>query len=293
MNSDKKVLILGAGPAGLNSARILSLQGFNVTIIDREIGGNYCRAGSIISNALLHQSRVFRNCTEKLPTITESCSCAAFDFKKSRKLTEQAVTRIRKAITEDIENARINFVYGSAKFSSENTVIASTIDGEKEISFDYCVIATGSSEINTGLSSSVKPLNIANINELEKTPARVAVLGGGFVGCEFATIFRRLGSSVTIIEAGEEILRDMDQQVVKKFEERLKKSGTDILTNTKVEKAEKVGSKYILFLSNGVKIETEEIFVAVGRKANICNLNLDKAGVELDEKNNIKLDDHM
>jgi dihydrolipoamide dehydrogenase len=85
----------------------------------------------------------------------------------------------------------------------------------------------------------------------------------------------------------------MDQQVVKKFEERLKKNGTDIIKSTKVEKIEKVGSKHILFLSNGSKIEAEEVFVAVGRKANIANLNLAAAGVELNEKGNIKLDDHM
>jgi dihydrolipoamide dehydrogenase len=116
MNSDKKVLILGAGPAGLNSARILAQDGFTVTIIDKEIGGNYCRAGSIISNALLHQSRVFSNCSEKLPTIAEGCANLSFDFKKSRKLTEQAVSRIRKAIAEDIENVKRNSLLTIALF---------------------------------------------------------------------------------------------------------------------------------------------------------------------------------
>lgn len=295
MENNKNVLILGAGPAGLNAAKLLATEGFRVTIVDREIGGNYCRSGSVISNSLLYQSKIFASCSEKMSSLVsgDECSSVNFDFKKSRKLTEQSVTRIRKALNEDIENLDIQFVYGFGKFASENSMTVTSVDGDVEIKFDFCIIATGSSDINPGLSSSVKLLTVSSISELEKVPSKITILGGGFVGCEFATIFRRLGSAVTIIETKNEILRDMDQQVVKKLEEKFKKSGIEILKNTKVDKAEKVGNKYILFLSGGVKLETEEVFVAVGRKSNICCLDLDKAGIKLDENGNLKLTKKM
>ncbi|QAR33261.1 NAD(P)/FAD-dependent oxidoreductase [Geovibrio thiophilus] len=295
MENNKHVLILGAGPAGLNAAKLLATEGFRVTIVDKEIGGNYCRSGSVISNSLLYQSKIFANCTEKLQTLVsgDECSSVSFDFKKSRKLTEQSVMRIRKALTEDIENLNINFVYGFGKFASESSVAVTSVEGNVEIKFDYCIIATGSSDINPGLSSSVKLLTVSSISDLEKVPSKITILGGGFVGCEFATVFRRLGSAVTIVETKDEILRDMDQQIVKKLEEKFKKSGIEVLKNTKVEKAEKVGSKYILFLSGGVKLETEEVFVAVGRKASICGLDLDKAGIKLEANGNLKLNKKM
>jgi dihydrolipoamide dehydrogenase len=295
MDQKKKVLVLGAGPAGLNTAKTLASAGFDVTIIDKEMGGNYCRSGSVVSNALLSLSKTYGNCVEKMPAIVsgDECKGQGFDFKKARKLTEQAVGRIKKTLTDGLDDLGIHFLYGYAKFASANSAVVAGLEGNVEISFDYCVIATGSSDMETGINSSIKFLNVGNICELEKVPARVAVLGGGFVGCEFATIFRRLGSHVTIIEAKEDILRDMDPQIVKKFEERLKKLSTDILKNTKVEKVEKVGNKYILFLSSGEKMEAEEVFIAVGRKANIASLDLTKAGIKLDESGKLKLNKKM
>ncbi|WP_022849982.1 dihydrolipoyl dehydrogenase family protein [Limisalsivibrio acetivorans] len=286
-----RVTVIGAGPAGVHCAGSLASKGFDVTIIDREIGGNYCRAGSVISNALLYLTRLYSRFSDKGKNFTKHEGDAefSFDLKKASKYIEQVVTKLRKTFAEDLEEKSIKFLYGSARFSGKNSITVTTVEGEIEHEFDYCVIATGSCERDPGFTSSKKFMTIQSFLENGVIPSSVTVVGGGFVGCEFATIFRRIGCEVNIIECRENILNEMDTQIAKKFEEKLKKCRINVVKQTRIVNVEKVGNKSIIFLENGQKLESEEIFTAVGRKPCLDGLNINTAGIKLLEDGSVKL----
>ncbi len=130
-----------------------------------------------------------------------------------------------------------------------------------------------------------KLLDTTNIFDLEAAPKSVVVVGGGFIGTEYATFFKRIGSEVTIIEKSDRLLSSIDAQVVKEFEDQFRKSGVDILKGgVSVDRIEKVGNKTIVFLDDDNKIEGEEVFVSVGRAPNISKLTPENAGIKFDER---------
>jgi len=281
------VIVIGAGPAGVNAATQLSNAGFSVLVVSEYIGGGYCFSGSIMSNTALYLSYLynkFKTRTVNFIDIPEEAVKAPFDFKKSRKYVENISSKIVKAFTDQLSEAGSEFFQGIAKFVSKDKVeIQSRRTGEKhDVEFDKCIVATGSYNPPLEIPSTKKFLYANNIFNLQSVPASVVVIGGGFVGCEYATFFRRLGCDVHIVEKTDRILSTFDPQVTKRLEESFKRNGIKVKKNSKITNVEKVGNKSILFLDDD-KMEAEEIFVAIGRKPAVNNLSLENAGVEMDK----------
>lgn len=289
--------VIGAGPSGVQTALSLSAAGHKVYLIDKQIGGNYTKSGSAVSNTLLYISYLYNS--YKIQSVNfinqEIKSALAFDFSKVKKHVEQVSSKIIKKFVEDIKETDIEFLTGLAEFTSPDSLIVKVVNEEgkeycaKEIRFDYCVIASGSTGKDCGFPNCNKLLNISSILNLNEVPASVAIIGGGFVGTELTAFFKRIGSEVTVIEKGENLLGSFDSQVAKRYEDNCKKNGINIIKNAQVEKVEKIGNKHILFMKEGGKIESEEVFVAVGRVPHVKTLNLSAAGVILEENNKPKL----
>jgi len=284
MSDNKKAIIIGAGPAGIQSALNLAESGFDVSIIDEQIGGNYAVAGSLISNALIYLSYLYSSYMNKTTKFLDHvCEDNSFNFKKAKKYVESVSAKLKKNYSDDLENSGVNYIKGTARFNSENSVIVSEEENEYELEFDYAVVATGSRGMSNELSSSGKLITIRDIFELEKIPSSIAVIGGGFVGAEFSAFFKRLGSDVIIVEKSNRLLNSFDAQISKKYEDSLKKQSVEVIKDAEVDKVEKIGNKCITFLKDGNKIESEEVFVAIGRKPSLDNLDIEKAGVKLDK----------
>jgi dihydrolipoamide dehydrogenase len=291
MQNHYNVAVIGAGPAGIEAAKKLSDSGKSVILIDKGVGGNYCSGGSVVSNTLLHISHLYERFVNKTSNFVEH-ECTGdykFDFKKAKKHVEQVASKVIKGFIDDLVSSEIKIVSGLARFTGKDSILISTEDEDMEITFDNAIVATGSNNMSTNVPSTKKLLDTTNIFELEATPASVIVVGGGFIGTEFATFFRRIGSQVTLIEKTDGILASIDRQVVKEFEDQLKKSGVEIIKEVSVERIEKVGNKTIVFLNDESKIEGEEVFVSVGRAPNIDNLNPDAAGIKFNENGFPKL----
>jgi len=288
------VIVIGAGPAGVNAATQLSHAGFSVLVVSEYIGGGYCFSGSIMSNTALYLSYLynkFKTRTVNFIDIPEEAVKAPFDFKKSRKYVENISTKIVKAFTDQLSEAGSEFFQGNAEFTGKDKVnIQSRKTREKhEVKFGKCIVATGSYNPPLEIPSTKKFLYANNIFNLQSVPASVAVIGGGFVGCEYATFFRRLGCEVHIVEKTDRILSTFDPQVTKRLEDSFKRNGINVRKNANIVNVEKVGNKSILFFDDDEKMEAEEIFVAIGRKPSVNSLSIEKAGVERDE-NGVKLD---
>lgn len=280
------IVVIGAGPAGIEAAKKLKEGEKNVLLVDKHIGGNYCTGGSVISNTLLHVSHLYERFVNKTSNFVESeCDDEFnFDFKKARKHVESVSSKVIKGFIDELSSCGVELLTGFAEFTGKNSISVQTEDGVKEIEFDKAVIATGSNNMSANVPSTKKLLDTTNIFDLEETPSSVIVVGGGFIGTEYATFFKRIGCKVTLVEKSDRILGSIDPQVVKEFEDQFKKNGVEILKGVSVDRIEKVGNKTIIFLNNDEKIEGEEVFVSIGRAPNICKLSPDKAGIKFDDK---------
>lgn len=292
--SQKNIVIIGAGPAGTSTALKLSGKGYNVYIVDEKTGGNYSYSGSVVSNAFLYYSYLFNSFKEKIFPILNLKEEKSFDvdFKKVKKNVESIRNKLVKSYREELEEADVKILEGRARFKNKNTIEIIGKDKTDEIKFQKAVIATGSVEKTLKNINCSKLYYPSNIFSLEEIPKSVAVLGGGFVGLEHATFFKRLGCEVQIIEKEGRLLRSFDEQVTKRLEDSLKKDGIRIHFNKNVQNIEKIGNKTILFLENDEKIESEIVFCAIGRKPNIDFLCPENAGIKI-EDGMIVLDDEL
>lgn len=275
------IVVIGAGPAGIECAKKLADNGREVALIDKAVGGNYAFAGSVISNLLLHISYLYERTVSRSVNFLEFewDKIPAFDFKKAKKYMEGVVCKVVKNFVEDLEDSGVTILKGNAVFEDGKTLKVTDDKLSFIVGFNKLIIASGSTNMSSNVPSTKKLIDTTNIFELAATPKSVIVVGGGFIGTEFATIFRRIGCTVTIVEKTDKILASVDRQVVKEYEEQLKKNGVDIIKGVSVVKIEKVGNKTIVFLDNDVKIEAEEVFVSIGRQPNMCRMTPEKAGI--------------
>ncbi|MEF3254337.1 MAG: NAD(P)/FAD-dependent oxidoreductase, partial [Deferribacterales bacterium] len=281
-----EIVIIGAGPAGVSTAVELAKKGKKVVVIEKDYSSNTKTSGIIISNTLLYLSYLYNRLKTKtssfLSISNEINLEASFDLKKMRKYLENTTTKIFKAYKEDLNDHNVEVIEATASFI-DNNVLQLTFNNKntKKITFDKSVIATGSTPKSLPFAMGKKYIDPINIINLEKIPSSITIIGGGFVGIEYATIFKRLGSNVTIVEARDRILYTFDEFIIKKFEEYLKKDGINIIKSKTVNNIEKIGHKCILFMGDE-KIESEEVFIAVGRIPNLKPLNIDSASIEMD-----------
>lgn len=278
-------IVVGAGPAGVCAANILAKSGKETLIIGKSLGGAFCYDGRVVSSSLLYVSSMYDKYKQVSQFFSEApANFAKIDFKKIKKYVDSVSLKVYKAFANDLEESGAKFIEGDAKFLSKDRILVNKTDGtQEEFVFKKCVLATGSIPKKFNLFNGSKSLKISNILNYESVPNSVAIIGGGLVGTEVATFFSRIGSKVTIIEKIDRILKGVEQVIIKKYEDNLKKKGIDIITEANIEKVERIGQKYVI-LYNNTKVESEEVFVCIGRTPYLENLDVEVAGIKLNEE---------
>lgn len=296
MNEKFDFVVIGGGSAGLVAAGGAGILGARVALIEKNaLGGDCLYTGCVPSKALIRSAKL----------ASDAKRAAEFGFEISdlrfKNDSFASVTnRVQKVIKqiephdspERFEKMGVEVIFGTPRFLNANEVEVTLKDsGETKIltSKRFC-ISTGSSPFVPPIECLRETGYITNeeIFHLENLPDRLIVLGGGAIGAEMAQAFQRLGSRVTLVEMADRILNKEDEEVsafVKKIFER---EGIEVMTNAKAVKARKSerGEKILTIEKNSetMEIAADEILVALGRKANVKGLELEKAGVEYDEK---------
>ncbi len=255
MNYD--LCIIGAGWAGFNAALKAAKLGKKVCLIEeREIGGTCLNRGCIPTKALVAYSK------------------QGMKFSEIQKKKEDVVQRLRAGISSLIKSNKIDYIQGKAKIESANSV---SVDQDKKIESEFILIATGS--IPRGLPQwkfdHEKVISSDDVLNLEEAPKKILIVGAGAIGCEFASIFRRLGSEVVLVEVCPQLLPGLDSQVSKKLYQSFQKAGITIHLGKKLED----------FDIN----DYDKVLLAVGRMSLIEGLCSDSLGIKT-EKGNILVD---
>ncbi len=292
--TETQLIVLGAGPGGYPAAFLAADKGMKVTLIDaRERPGGTClHVGCIPSKAVLHAA--------KLLTDARDAAHIGLDFGKP-KIDINGVRghwqRVVDTLTGNLgrlsKARKIDYVVGRGKFVDGLTI---EVEGRGRYHFENCIVATGSvPAVPPSLNlASPRVMDSTGALKLEDVPPRLLVVGGGYIGLEMGYVYAALGSKVTVVEMTDGLLPGCDRDLVLPLHKRLEKIFDKIYLKTKVAKLEET-PQGIRATLEGEEVKDkqpifERVLVAVGRRPNSRDIGLEKAGVQLDEKGFVKVD---
>ncbi|MZH03740.1 MAG: dihydrolipoyl dehydrogenase [Nitrospinae bacterium] len=290
----KKIIILGAGPGGYTAAFLAADRGMNVTLIDENAkpGGVCLHRGCIPSKSLLHLSRLIEE-TRNAETSGIKFQPPEIDLNRVREWNHDVINKMSSGLTSLCRQRGVEFVSGRARFLDGNNLI---IDGKDRLSFDHCILATGSQPICPSLFSEIgdRALTSTSALELEEIPDRLLVVGGGYIGLELGTVYSSLGSQVSVVELTGDLLTGVDRDLVRPLSARLKTHFQNIYLNTRVVSCELKDSSVMVQLDGNVETASyDRILVAVGRKPNTMDIGLESTGVKTDDHGFIQVDERF
>ena len=288
-----KLIIIGAGPGGYETALLAAKRGVEVVLVEAgHVGGTCLNEGCIPTKAFCKNAEVLDGLREA-EAFGVTDLTYGFDFKAVAARKNAVVEQLRGGVEGLLGHKLITLVRGKASFKDAHTI---TVEGQDYVG-DYIIIATGSLSASLPIPGADLPgiLTSREILDLEEVPQRLCVIGGGVIGLEFASVFRSFGSEVTVLEYFKEILPRFDSDLSKRLKQSLGKRGIEISTQTQVTAIEERTTCHIerpegveksvykvSFLRKGKEesVEADKVLMAVGRKANVDSLNLADVGIE-------------
>ncbi|GAA6164899.1 dihydrolipoyl dehydrogenase [Pelagimonas sp. KU-00592-HH] len=294
-----EVVVLGSGPGGYTAAFRSADLGKKVVLIEKDssLGGVCLNVGCIPSKALLHAAKVMTE-AEEMADHGITFAKPEVDLDKLRGWKESVINQLTGGLAGLAKGRKVQVVNGYGTFTGPNMIEVDN-DGEKStVSFDQCIIAAGSEPVTLPFIPHDDPRVIDSTGalELEDVPGRLLVLGGGIIGLEMATVYDALGSDVTIVEFMDQIIPGADKDIVKPLQKRIEARYEAVLTKTKVTAVEATdeGLKVTMEGPDGEKVDTfDKLLVAVGRRPNGAKINAGAAGVAVDERGFIAVDNQQ
>jgi dihydrolipoamide dehydrogenase len=286
--------VIGAGPGGYVAAIKGAQAGKSVALIERSfLGGTCLNVGCIPTKTLLANAQVMH----KIHMAEEygiSVGEVTFDFLKMKMRKDKVVESIRNSLGGLLKSNRIEVFEGKAEFLSPTEIKVIGKDN-LHIEAESVIIATGSEPLDIPAfpCDHTRILNSTSILELTQLPRSLAIIGGGYIGCEFASLYAEFGVEVTILEALPSILALQGKAVADALTASYKKQGVEIRTGVFVEGIEHSGKGVKISLKDNEPLEAELALVAVGRKVNSAHLGLEKAGVQVGDKGEILVNEKM
>jgi dihydrolipoamide dehydrogenase len=288
---DAQVVVLGSGPGGYTAAFRAADLGLRTVLVERyeRLGGVCLNVGCIPSKALLHAARLLAE-SEEMAEHGISFGTPTIDLTKLIDWKSGVVAQLTGGLASLAKQRKVEVVHGSATFSGPHTLAV----GEREISFDSAIIAAGSqAAMIPDLPDDPRIVDSTGALSPSAIPGRLLVIGGGIIGLEMACVYDALGAKVTVVEMLDELMTGADPDLVKPLARRIESRYSDIVLGARVAavKAQK----------NGLKVEIEgigsrlfdQILIAVGRVPNGRAIGADAAGVAVDERGFVSVDEQM
>ncbi len=294
------LVVIGGGPGGYVAAIRASQLGLKVACIESRgtLGGTCLNVGCIPSKALLESSDFFWKTSQHAEEFGVSVKDVRADIKFMLERKNKIVTKLTQGIEGLFKKNKVTYFKGRGQFVNAQQIKVLSSDGkEEEISSKKTIIATGSSPIELPFAKFDGTTVVSSTEALdfESAPKHLVVIGGGVIGLELGSVWQRLGSQVTVIEAAPEILAPMDVDVRKTMTRILNSQGLVFKTGAKVSSVEVKGKgrAIVSYESGGeaTSIEANKVLVAVGRRAFTAGLGLENIGLGLEQGGKIAVDD--
>ncbi len=297
MSQKHDLIVIGAGPGGYVAAIRAAQLGLDVACIEKEtvLGGTCLRVGCIPSKALLESSELFAETTSKFAEHGIRTENVRVDLGAMMKRKEKVVSILTTGVEGLFKKNKVTRYFGHAQLAGIGRVVVD--GGEKPIELEgkNIIIATGSKVAqlpnvkidNDRIATSTEALAYPSI------PKHLVVIGAGYIGMELGSVWRRLGSKVTVLEYFDRILPGMDSEIAADAQKLFEKQGFEFRLGSKVTRAHVDGNLCVVECQGAEPLQCERVLLAAGRAPNTNGLGCEKVGVQLDAKGRIVVDDHF
>jgi len=285
------LFVIGAGSGGVRAARIASGYGAKVMIAEEyRVGGTCVIRGCVPKKLLVYASR-FADEFEDAAGFGWTVAEPSFDWATLIANKDKEIDRLEKAYTANLDRAKVEIVKSRAVIVDPHTVKL-TASGET-VRAERILVATGAApSLGKDIEGREHVISSNEAFHLKELPKRILIQGGGYIAVEFAGIFNGLGSEVTLVYRGENILRGFDDEVREHLRGEMEKRGIRVITKHIVEAIEKVDRGLCVELSGHDDVMADAVMFATGRRPNVAGLGLETAGVALNEKLAIEVDEY-
>ncbi|MGB2953794.1 MAG: dihydrolipoyl dehydrogenase [Gaiellaceae bacterium] len=287
------VAVLGGGPGGYTVAIRAAQLGAKAVCIEQEpeLGGTCLRVGCIPTKAWVQTAFAIKEAEESFAKFGVQVGEPKLDFATANEWKAGVVKQMTDGVASLFKANGVEWVKGTGRFKDANTL---AVEGGEDVTFKSAVIATGSYPLRPpidGLDSSRCVDSTALLAQTE-LPKRLVILGGGIIGCEFASIFNRFSAEVTIIEMLPKLIPQEDEDASNELAKQFQKRGIALHLDKTCNKVEESGGGLIVHFGDGETVECDLMLVATGRGPTVENLGLEEIGVEFDKKKGIAADEH-
>jgi dihydrolipoyl dehydrogenase len=286
------VAVLGGGPGGYTAAIRAAQLGANAVCIEKEdlLGGTCLRVGCIPTKAWVQTAYAIKEAEETFGKLGVNVSAPELDFAQANAWKDAIVGQLTGGVAGLFKANGVEWVKGTGRFKDANTI---SVEGGEDVSFKSAVVATGSYPLRPPIEGidSERCVDSTGLLAQTEVPKRLVILGGGIIGCEFASIFQRFGSEVTIVEMLPTLIPQEDDDAAEELLKRFKKRGIAVHLESQCDKIEETGDGLEVSFG-GESVGCDLMLVATGRGPVTQDLGLEGIGVELDPKKGIAADEH-
>lgn len=275
-----KIIIIGAGPGGYETALAAAKQGVEVVLIEAsDVGGTCLNSGCIPTKTFCRHAQLIEEIRNSSVFGIETGDCT-FNYTSIVQRKNQVVSQLQSGIMSLLKHPSITYVKGKASFAAADKVV---VDGQ-EYQADAIIVATGSVPAKlpipgVGLEG---VLDSAALLDSEELPSSICIIGAGVIGLEFASILKAFGTKVTVLEYCKEILPRFDKDLAKRLKQNLSKKGIDIVTQARVVEMQNSDDGMCVryeYKGQVQELISDKVLMAVGRKANLSSLNFSDLGI--------------
>ena len=286
------VAVLGGGPGGYTAAIRAAQLGAKVACIEMEpeLGGTCLRVGCVPTKAWVQTAFSIKEAEETFGKLGVKVGTPELDFTQANEWKNGVVKQMTGGVASLFKANGVEWVKGRGTFKDANTI--SVEDGE-DVIFKSAVIATGSFPMRPPIDGldSARCVDSSGLLAQTEVPKRLVVLGGGIIGCEFASIFSRFGTEVTIIEMLDRLILSEDEDAAKELAKQFGKRGIKLELGKQCTKVDDSGSELTVHFGDGETVQADLMLVAVGRAPLVEGIGLESIGVEFDKRKGIAADE--
>ena len=290
---DFDVAVLGGGPGGYTAAIRAAQLGGKVACIEREpeLGGTCLRVGCIPTKAWVQTAFSLKEAEETFSLLGVKVGPPQLDFAVANDWKDKVSKQMTGGVASLFKANGVEWVKGTGTFKDASTI---AVEGEEDVTFKSAIVATGSYPLRPPIDGLDSPRCVDSTGLLaqEQVPGRLVILGGGIIGCEFASIFNRFGSEVTIVEMLDTLIPQEDADAAKELAKQFGKRGIALQLGKQCTKVEDDGSQLTVHFGEGETVQADLMLVSVGRGPLVEGVGLEAAGVKFDRRSGIETDEH-
>jgi len=287
---DYDLFVIGAGSGGVRAARLAAQLGKRVGIAEEDRVGGTCVIRGCVPKKLLVYASQFGEAIEDAAGFGWSVEAKRFDWPTLIANKDREIDRLNAAYIRNLERAGAELLQSRAELTGPHTIHLKA-EG-REVTAETILIATGGRPYIPDIPGAEHGITSNEAFHLPRLPKRITIVGGGYIAVEFAGIFAGLGTQVTLVYRGDQILRGFDDDMRGACADEMRKKGIEILTHSDIASVERDGEAYLARLRTGGTIETDLVMFATGRVPNTEGLGLEALGVELGWNGYVVVDEY-